>query len=1264
MVQKLLNKGLYLLLVLFLTISTGIRAQISTTSYNNNLVKKNSIVVTYDNRVISAKGKTTTPTALAATLRTEVNASIERTIKGRNIEEWTITGDLEQTLERLNRIPGVKAFPNYVFQRDEMEMKKLENDIRRITDDLRISPKSNILPGFGKKVLEVGSLEYENVIYSESFDDTATAASNWSVIDYTESGVVWDFAPDGEGGYLFYVENTTGDVAEVATDLYSPAFDFSDIDTSSLLLLSLDLDYEYLNESTYVGLYFEEQDSSGFVGTGGFDLTGESGRLYFNISNLIGKVIRFDIYVEDESLPNEAIASFFDNVEINQYASNDNFITEQYGLNNDGSFNPGYSVPGADVSAFDAWQTNKGSDDVIVVVYDDGVDFDHPDLYSNAWMNPAEAGGTPGVDDDGNGYVDDIYGWSSVYNNNWYINPGSFHGTHVAGIIGAQGGNEMGISGVSQDVSIISVMIFDEYGYTDALSIMAGYDYISTLLAEGVEITAINQSWGGGGYLDLESDQHFVEVMTNFAMEHAEYGALWVISAGNNGSNRDEQPYYSYPNNIQSPNTITVANTDDADELSASSDYGIRTVDLGAPGSIILSTVPGGYAYLSGTSMAAPHVTGAIALAKAEYPDESGEELLVRVLAGTDPVSSLDGMVGEGGRLNVNAALAPSNEGIETNLVASHTMASFHRTFVDDAAYKVIGFVNNTDNAVEVSGVSITDDTDDVFWVDEEVSFPVTVPAGGAFGVNIGFMNETYGEFTATATITTDAGDVSINLNGREQGFSWPSISPEFTDLGAVPYGTQLSTSFTLSNNGDAPLEYNIVQSLFYYDLEFSELLESIDMVQPTPSIQKTPVNRNQVEFFDDLTARVMLARGDQPRQKIKYQPSTEELLGDVVIWEDDLENPEEVAENWDILNYGESDMVWELYSIMEVEEDTNNVFLFGDFENGYENLSLPIAIAPSFDFTELDAHRMPAYLKFDVAVDMEQDYDVFYVNVISHGSRLGTIVGSYGEGGINNDGSVHTVMVDIAFLSGLDDVEFWFIANTDETYTEGFGAMFDNVQLITTDAPFFPSTYGGEIAAGGSMEIDITINTELLPPGDWVLYSDIYHNGFVSYYNDSYLYHTAEFSSRNVNLDINPEFNLAGEVPADEAFMFQFDATNTGTVEVEYFADVVLFQDVPFYDFISEGFLEARDETIALFETSEKGEGEKFDPGKHRSLVYENLDKRPNTVGQVRPVHSASSMIPTRESMDFYYEDFEGQNPLENWELIDFSYGLAASSK
>jgi len=255
-------------------------------------------------------------------------------------------------------------------------------------------------------------------------------------------------------------------------------------------------------------------------------------------------------------------------------ATDDPYLSYQWALNNDGSFDAA-AVVGADISAFDAWGVTTGgtytigevTSDIIVALFDDGIDINHEDLANNIWVNPGEDLNGDGVvgeleqngiDDDGNGFIDDFWGWDVVYDDNAYLNSGSFHGTHVAGIIGAVGNNTLGIAGVNHSIKMLSVMIWDEWGETDAITLMYGYYYLSTLLKSGVKIVAVNQSWGGGNYLDDRDDQRFVDVMTNYAREHDEYGMVWVCSAGNDNMDTDKLVYYAYPRLIQSPNIIDV----------------------------------------------------------------------------------------------------------------------------------------------------------------------------------------------------------------------------------------------------------------------------------------------------------------------------------------------------------------------------------------------------------------------------------------------------------------------------------------------------------------------------------------------------------------------------------------------------------------------------------------------------------------------------------------------------------------------------------
>ena len=296
-----------------------------------------------------------------------------------------------------------------------------------------------------------------------------------------------------------------------------------------------------------------------------------------------------------------------------------------------------------------AWNNGAiGSKSVFVGIVDEGFDFTHPDLAANAWLNPFEA--VDGVDNDGNGYIDDVRGWD-FFNNDNSVYDGSVddHGTHVAGTIGAAGGNGLGVAGVNWNVSMISAKFLGSTGGSTSGAIKA-LDYLTDLKTRhGLNIVASNNSWGGGGY-----SQGLQDAITRAAKQNI----LFVAAAGNSTSNNDLTA--NYPSNYNTTSgagydaVVAVASITSAGDLSSFSSYGSSTVDLGAPGSSILSTLPGGtYGTYSGTSMATPHVSGAVALYAASNPGASAAEIRSALLTSTTPTASLAGKTVTGGRLNV-----------------------------------------------------------------------------------------------------------------------------------------------------------------------------------------------------------------------------------------------------------------------------------------------------------------------------------------------------------------------------------------------------------------------------------------------------------------------------------------------------------------------------------------------------------------------------------------------------------------------------------
>jgi subtilisin family serine protease len=301
-----------------------------------------------------------------------------------------------------------------------------------------------------------------------------------------------------------------------------------------------------------------------------------------------------------------------------------------------------------------------GSSSVIVGVIDQGIQTTHPDLHNNIWVNPFETAGD-GIDNDDNGYIDDINGWDFVNNDNSVFHGSEdSHGTHVAGTIAAEGGNGLGVTGVSWNTTMISLKFLGPSGGTTANAIRA-LDYLTNLkIRHGLNIVASNNSWGGGVYSRL---------LHEAIIRGANQDILFVAAAGNLTSSNDITA--SYPANYNTLEgtpvvaaasydaVISVAALTSTGALASFSNFGATKVDLAAPGEGIVSTVPDGYGSRNGTSMAAPHVTGAIALLASAMPGRVPAAVLrSALLSGTTPTPSLVGKTATGGRLNVLQSLS------------------------------------------------------------------------------------------------------------------------------------------------------------------------------------------------------------------------------------------------------------------------------------------------------------------------------------------------------------------------------------------------------------------------------------------------------------------------------------------------------------------------------------------------------------------------------------------------------------------------------
>ena len=316
---------------------------------------------------------------------------------------------------------------------------------------------------------------------------------------------------------------------------------------------------------------------------------------------------------------------------------NDPSFNVLWGLHNTGQSG---GTPGADISALQAWAATTGSTNVIVAVIDTGIDYNHPDLAGNMWVNP-----NPDPE------FNDIHGarWTDGDGSMTSGDPmdGQSHGTHVAGTIGAVGNNALGVVGVNWQVRLMALKFLPDVGNGSLADAIAAIEYA---IEHGAHLS--NNSWGGGGYSQALKDVIDAAGAAN---------QLFVAAAGNDNNNNDTNP--SYPATYDLPNIISVANSTRTDARRSTSNYGLNSVHLAAPGTEIYSTVlNGSYGYKSGTSMAAPHVAGTAALLLSLHPNTAYANLKDWILGSVTPLSNWENLVITGGRLNAAQAIATSLE--------------------------------------------------------------------------------------------------------------------------------------------------------------------------------------------------------------------------------------------------------------------------------------------------------------------------------------------------------------------------------------------------------------------------------------------------------------------------------------------------------------------------------------------------------------------------------------------------------------------------
>ena len=447
--------------------------------------------------------------------------------------------------------------------------------------------------------------------------------------------------------------------------------------------------------------------------------------------------------------PNFVVTSFV--------VPNDTSFARQYGLHNTAQTG---GLNDADIDAPEAWDLTKGTDSIIAVI-DTGVDYNHPDLIGNIWVNPGEIANN-GVDDDGNGYIDDVRGWDFANNDN---NPmdDNRHGTHVAGIIAARGNNGVGVAGVNWSARIMPLKFLTATGSGSTAGAIRALQYAVRM---GAKIS--NSSWGGGA-----RSQALMDAIS--AANTA--GHLFVAAAGNAGTNNDTSP--SYPASFNLPNIISVTATDSSDRLPAFANTGATSVDLAAPGVGILSTTPNNaYASLSGTSMAAPFVTGVAGLVLAANPSLSTVALKAALLNSVDRVAALNGRVLTGGRVNAFSALRSLATTVALSPNAVTLAAGGRQQFVPSGGGGVytwtvsnpaVGSIANTGlfvaNAAGTTNVVVTDNAGRSTTAVVTVTTLTITPATGQVGVNQ---------------------TLQISASGGAAPYTWISNNPAVASVGAA----------------------------------------------------------------------------------------------------------------------------------------------------------------------------------------------------------------------------------------------------------------------------------------------------------------------------------------------------------------------------------------------------------------------------------------------------------------------------------------------
>lgn len=428
---------------------------------------------------------------------------------------------------------------------------------------------------------------------------------------------------------------------------------------------------------------------------------------------------------------------------------NDPLLGHLWGLKNVGQKDSDgtVGVVGVDIGVEKAWDIETGSNRMIIAVIDTGVDYTHPDLAGNLWTNYAELNGVAGVDDDNNGVIDDIHGYNAI-DNSGNAKDDHGHGSHCSGTIAAKGNDGKGIVGVNWDAQIMAVKFLDKDGSGTLENAILAIDYATKM---GAHI--MSNSWGGGG-----KSQTLLEAI----QRSNEAGALFVAAAGNDGGNNDQKE--TYPANYAVDNVIAVAAINNVGDKAGFSNYGKRTVHLGAPGVNVYSSTGGTYDSWSGTSMAAPHVSGVAALLWSHESKMTALEIKERLVTTTRPLTSLRGKTISGGMVNAYNALTNKTTPRDPNDPANWASQSLQISSASP-------YLKNTDEIFDVKIPGVKEISIYFETIETEQNYD-TVQIIDAKGVVVQTISgKDYDLFSTT--VSGDSAQIKFKTDGSVEKSGW-----------------------------------------------------------------------------------------------------------------------------------------------------------------------------------------------------------------------------------------------------------------------------------------------------------------------------------------------------------------------------------------------------------------------------------------------------------------------------------------------------------